>query len=76
MLKQFNETFPAWIRSAPKSFGTGAPGYTKAEAESTVAKVRENMENTRGIKQIVVKIEPVEKDFYKVVNTSTYESDY
>ncbi len=81
MLKQFNETFSGW--GTPTRYGrlTGFEGYLEPRANALAEEVRKNMRATRGIKEILVTIVPIGKDEngkdrYKVVNNSTYESDF
>lgn len=75
MLKRFDENFSGWGTVTADGVKVGFEGYSYQRANTVANIVRQNMMKTRGIREINVSIIPLGNDKYRVVNTSTYESD-
>lgn len=74
MIKQFDEKYSGWGTETNGGGVAGLNGYSKERAEEVAREVRANMQNTRGIKEIIVNVIPMSNGNYQVHNTSTYET--
>jgi hypothetical protein len=75
-IRHFDEKFSGWGTQTRDGGVAGLDGYTKDRAEEVAREVRANMQNTRGIIDIKVKVIPMGNGMFQVHNTSTYESRY
>lgn len=75
-LKHFDETYSGWGTETSDGGHAGSEGYSEARANEVAEIVRARMQATKGIHQINVKVELMGNGNYRVVNHSTFLSEY
>ena len=76
MIKRFDEVYCGWGTETIGGGIAGFEGYTRENAERVANRVREEMSASRKVIEIDVKVEQMANGNHRVVNRSSYESDF
>lgn len=76
MIKKFDEVFCGWGTETIGGGIVGFEGYPLQEAERLANKIRAEMALSSKVIEIDVKVELMANGNYRVVNRSSYKSDF